>query len=278
MPVLSGLTPPGLNLPEEREEPFAFGGAGLIPTPQARGPGGGGSRPAPFFQVRVHQLPVNDPVHVILRADGWGKDAESARAGLGRRRIGAAREERMEGDVSERLQPWLPRPETKQHRAGRRQPALLGLGWCYSRANPGPGVSLWPWERPPLVPVCRPEPCSACRAAPRPCFLCVWGPVRPSHLVPLRSPRVASACQPSSLASGLFSPLCPLQAPTSPSRRRPCAPGRLTRKAKAPGCPLSGPPRMGPRLVEAGAAPCWRLVVLQPRRFLSEAAPLPPVS
>lgn len=108
MPVLAGLTPPGLNLPEEREEPFAFSGAGLVPTPQAWGPGGGGSRPAPFLQVCVHQLPVNDPVHVILRADGWGKDAEPVRDGPGRQRIGAAREERMEGDVSERLRPRLP--------------------------------------------------------------------------------------------------------------------------------------------------------------------------
>lgn len=94
MPVLAGLTPPGLNLPEEREEPFAFGGAGLVPTPQARGPGEGGGRPAPFLQVRVHQLPVNDPVHVILRADGWGEDADLARMGWGGG--GAGQHERRE--------------------------------------------------------------------------------------------------------------------------------------------------------------------------------------
>ena len=71
-------------------------------------------------------------------------------------------------------------------------------------------MSLWSREQPPLVPVCRPEPCSVCGVAPRSCFLCVWGPVRPPHLVPLRSPRVASACQPSSLKPGLGAFLAPL--------------------------------------------------------------------
>lgn len=66
-PVLAGLTPPSLSFPEEREEPFAFGGAGLVPAPRAPGPREGGSRPAPLLQARVHQLPVNDPVHVILK-------------------------------------------------------------------------------------------------------------------------------------------------------------------------------------------------------------------
>lgn len=63
---LNGQTPPHLNFPEEGEEPFAICGAGLLSPLYAVAPREGSSRPALFLQVRVHQLPVNDPVHVVL--------------------------------------------------------------------------------------------------------------------------------------------------------------------------------------------------------------------
>lgn len=66
-------TPLHLNFPEEGEEPFAVCGVGFLSPPYAVAPREGSSRPALFLQVRVHQLPVNDPVHVILqREKGWG--------------------------------------------------------------------------------------------------------------------------------------------------------------------------------------------------------------
>lgn len=60
---------PHSDFPEEREELLAFGGAGLSPAPRGLGPGEGGGRLAPFLQVCVHQLPVNDPVHIVLRGE-----------------------------------------------------------------------------------------------------------------------------------------------------------------------------------------------------------------
>lgn len=66
VPLLNGQNPPHLNFPEEGEEPFAVCGAGFLPPPYAVAPREGSSRLALFLQVRVHQLPVNDPVHVIL--------------------------------------------------------------------------------------------------------------------------------------------------------------------------------------------------------------------
>lgn len=42
----------------------------------------GSSRPALFLQVRVHQLPVNDPVHVILQREK-GKDKQLLLPGPG---------------------------------------------------------------------------------------------------------------------------------------------------------------------------------------------------
>lgn len=67
VPILNSLTSPHLNFPEEGEEPFAIHGAGFLPPSYAVAPREGSSRPALFLQVRVHQLPVNDPVHVILQ-------------------------------------------------------------------------------------------------------------------------------------------------------------------------------------------------------------------
>lgn len=52
-------------------------------------------------------------------------------------------------------------------------------------------------------------------------------------------PRPPPALQPHSLASGLFSPLCPLQTPASLSCWRPCAPGRPVCKIEAPWCVLA---------------------------------------
>lgn len=72
-PTPHGQTPLHLNFPEEGEEPFAVCGVGFLSPPYAVAPREGSSRPALFLQVRVHQLPVNDPVHVILqREKGWG--------------------------------------------------------------------------------------------------------------------------------------------------------------------------------------------------------------
>lgn len=61
---------------EKGEEPVSFGPAGLVPL--LLRPGGGPGAPpgatgegisklAPFLRVFVHQLLVNDPVHVILQ-------------------------------------------------------------------------------------------------------------------------------------------------------------------------------------------------------------------
>ena len=48
------------------------------------GPGEGSSRPALFLQVRVHQLSVNDPVHVILqRAERRGLSSSDPALGVG---------------------------------------------------------------------------------------------------------------------------------------------------------------------------------------------------
>lgn len=81
VPHLNGQTPPHLNFPEEGEEPFAVR-AGFLPPPYAVAPREGSSRPALFLQVRVHQLPVNDPVHVILRREK-GEDKQLLLPGPG---------------------------------------------------------------------------------------------------------------------------------------------------------------------------------------------------
>jgi hypothetical protein len=114
-PVLGGPTSPNLNLPEEGEEPSAFCGAGLTHPPCAMAAGEGSSRLAPFLQVRVHQLPVNDPVHVILQEGRVGGDEWQLLPGpVGGQGgpLSGGHEMRMKDEISKQLQLGLLDPQS----------------------------------------------------------------------------------------------------------------------------------------------------------------------
>lgn len=141
-----------------------------------------------------------------------------------------------------------------------RPPGLPGLGWLRG-VTPGPTRDQ----------VCLPGAAAAGArlsprallnlwAAPRPCCLCVWGPSAPPSPGPPPQPPSLTAWPRALLAplppSGSYQPKLPV----------PTCPWQAHVQGQGSRCLLARPPRMGPRLVEAGAAPCSRLVDLQPRR------------